>query len=232
MIETQMPPTDSEMDHGLSTERASLVGRIAAGLAHDLNGPIGIVLGFNDLSRELLSSADENSGLPADQVSRVSEWLNLVDGAAKRARTLTQEIWEFAKSSPGEISEFDLEETVCLAARLATPALRNSGVEVSLDENQPAQGLMVTADKSLTTQTLVALLLDAPAALPAGGVVTWSIEVAGNLTNITCQARGYDEAIGEAWPIADQAAAALELQNGIVSAAPEGGSVTVSIPNA
>ena len=84
-----MPPIDSQEDQGLSTQRASLVGRIAAGLAHDLNGPIGIVLGFNDLSRELLSSADEDSGLPADQVARVSEWLNLVDGAAKRARTLT-----------------------------------------------------------------------------------------------------------------------------------------------
>ena len=88
-----MPPTDSESDQGLNTQRASLVGRIAAGLAHDLNGPIGIVLGFNDLSRELLSSADENTGLPADQVGRITEWLNLVDGAAKRARMLTQEIF-------------------------------------------------------------------------------------------------------------------------------------------
>jgi len=232
MIEIPMPPIDSQEDQGLSTQRASLVGRIAAGLAHDLNGPIGIVLGFNDLSRELLSSADEDSGLPADQVARVSEWLNLVDGAAKRARTLTQEIWEFAKSSPGAITEFNLDETVALAARLAIPALRNSGVEVPLDDDPIANPTMISADKSLTTQALVALLLDAPTSLPAGGIVTWEIESDGDRTTVTCHARGYDEVLGEAWPIADQAITALGLENTTVSAAPEGGSVTISIPSA
>ncbi|NQW16043.1 MAG: hypothetical protein HQ478_01010 [Chloroflexi bacterium] len=224
-----MPNTDSQPDSGLDTERASLVGRIAAGLAHDLNGPIGIVLGFNDLSRELLSSADENTGLPADDVARVSEWMNLVDGAAKRARTLTQEIWEFAKSSPGEITEFDLNETISLAARLATPALRNSGVEVPLESNQSDQPVLVSADKSLTTQAFVALLLDAPESLPAGGIVTWEIEPSNTETVITFFAHGYDEATGDTWPISDQAATALSLQNATVLAASKGGSVVVSL---
>jgi signal transduction histidine kinase len=226
-----MPPTDFEADHELSTQCASLVGRIAAGLAHDLKGPIGIVLGFNDLSQDLLSSADGSTGLPADQVARVSEWLNLVDGAAKRARTLNQEICEFAKSSPREISEFDLEETVCLAARLATPALRNSGIEVPLDEDQHAQPIMVTADKSLTTQALVALLLDTPASLPTGGIVTRGIDASVGDTSVTCLARSYDEAVGADWPTAGQAVAALALQNATASAAREDGSVTISLPN-
>ena len=148
----------------------------------------------------------------------------------KKARTLTQEIWEFAKSSPGEISEFDLEDTVRLAARLATPAFRNSGVEVPLDEDQPGVPVMITADKSLMTQALVALLLDAPASLPGGGIVTWSIESHGVSINVTCHARGYDDEVGMAWPIAGQATEALGLQNATAEAAPEGGSVTVSIP--
>jgi len=34
------------------SDRTGLVGRVAAGLAHDLNGPIGVVLGFTQLARE------------------------------------------------------------------------------------------------------------------------------------------------------------------------------------
>ena len=89
---------DFQTEERLAEERSAVVGKIAAGLAHDLNGPIGIVLGFNDLSREIITAGVGDDGLPADQVAKVSEYLDLVDGAAKRTRTLTQEIWEFAKS--------------------------------------------------------------------------------------------------------------------------------------
>ena len=127
----------SQIDDRLAEERSALVGKIAAGLAHDLNGPIGIVLGFNDLSREIIAAGGGDGRLSTDQVSKISEYLSLVDGAAKRARTLTQEIWEFAKSEPGTTTEFAVEDQLSLAARLAAPALRSFGIETP--EQPPEQ---------------------------------------------------------------------------------------------
>ena len=35
-----------------------LIGRISSGLAHELNGPIGIAMGFSELAKEAIDAAD------------------------------------------------------------------------------------------------------------------------------------------------------------------------------
>ena len=227
----------------LDEERAALVGKIAAGLAHDLNGPIGIVLGFNDLSKEIIATRDIDRGLSIDQISKISEYLDLVDGAAKRARTLTQEIWEFAKSQPGTTSEFAVEEQLLLAARLAAPALRSFGIETpeqpeSSDSGQSGPdtdtpGTLVTADPSLCGQAFVALLLESPTALPAGGQVSWQVSNGGGERSLSIEfeARTWENEAGGAWPAPAQANTALRLQGGHFEATAPDGRVIVVLPS-
>lgn len=245
-----MSATDkSQIDDRLAEERSALVGKIAAGLAHDLNGPIGIVLGFNDLSREIIAAGGGEGRLSTDQVSKISEYLSLVDGAAKRARTLTQEIWEFAKSEPGTTTEFAVEDQLSLAARLAAPALRSFGIETpeqlpeqSSDgednESGPAAstpGALVTADPSLCAQAFVALLLESPVALPAGGQLSWFVSGAGGLEGIDglkirFEARTWENKPGALWPVPAQAETAMRLQGGHLETPGPGGQVTVVLP--
>lgn len=54
------------MTSGNSVQRAALIGKIAAGLAHDKNGPAGVIIGFADLARGAIKTAtrdgfDKNS---------------------------------------------------------------------------------------------------------------------------------------------------------------------------
>ncbi len=238
-----MSTTDnSQTEERLAEERSALVGKVAAGLAHDLNGPIGIVLGFNDLSREIIATGGGDDGLSADQVAKISEYLDLVNGAAKRARRLTQEIWEFAKSQPGTTIEFAVEVQLALAARLAAPALRSFGIETPEQpddgESEPepdpdAANALVTADPSLCTHAFVALLLESPVALPAGGQLSWQVSRPDGLEGlkIEFQARTWENEAGGLWPAPPQAETAMRLQGGRLEPHGSNGRVTVVLPS-
>jgi signal transduction histidine kinase len=41
-----------------SAHKFELIGRISSGLAHELNGPIGIAVGFSELAKEAIDAAE------------------------------------------------------------------------------------------------------------------------------------------------------------------------------
>ena len=108
-------------------EQAALIGRISAGLAHDLNGPVGVILGFTELAAEIVAVDSSGNGLQAAETQKLASYLEMIELSALRARGLTREIWEFARATVGTTGELDLAEQLDCAARLAAPALRAKG---------------------------------------------------------------------------------------------------------
>ena len=112
------------------SDRTELVGRVAAGLAHDLNGPIGVVLGFTQLAREKLESLSFNgdSG-DAKATASVVEYLKMIESAGENARSLARDMWDFSKAVAGEEVEYDFTELLETSARLVAPSLRVAAIE-------------------------------------------------------------------------------------------------------
>lgn len=150
-----------------TSARMELVGRVAAGLAHDLNGPIGVMLGFTQLAREKLDSDDTSAQ------KGVVEYLKMIESAGENARSLARDMWEFAKTASGEIVEYDLAELLETSARLAAPSLRVAAIEPPGAGELSSQ--MVTGDRAMWAQALVGVMIEAPTALPGGGSVLWKL---------------------------------------------------------
>lgn len=148
--------------------RMELVGRVAAGLAHDLNGPIGVMLGFTQLAREKLETGDTSATMG------VVEYLRMIESAGENARGLARDMWDFARAAPGEIVEYDFTETLETSARLVAPSLRVAAIEPPAAGELRAQ--TVTGDRALWAQALVGVMIDAPTALPGGGSVAWNLD--------------------------------------------------------
>lgn len=151
----------------LINARMELIGRIAAGLAHDLNGPIGVILGFTQLAREKLQAGDTSA------TTGIDEYLKMIESAGENARGLARDMWNFARADPGAISEFNFTEVLETSARLVAPSLRVAAIEPPAEGELQAQTM--TGDRAMWAQALVGVMIDAPTALPGGGSVSWTV---------------------------------------------------------
>lgn len=217
-----------------SVQREALIGKIAAGLAHDINGPVGVIIGFADLAREAINTAARD-GFDADATGRLTEYIDMISSAAIRARTLTRGVWVFARSQPGTVGAVDVTRAVKLATALAIPELRGARIEAESDENDllapepgaPAQGPLARGDFALSTQGLVSVLLSAPSAMPAGGAITWEVTKSGAGVTLRIAGRPYDAGQAQDWAIPPLAISAFEGQGGTISR--EGRSTIVTV---
>jgi signal transduction histidine kinase/CheY-like chemotaxis protein len=138
-------------------EQLEAIGRLAGGIAHDVNNVLTAVVGFSE------SALDET---PPDSPAR--DDLAEVLRAAARGGALTRKLLSFARRSPGETTVFDpverVEELVVLYQRLFGPQY---SVEVQVADRVPP----VRFDTVHFDQVLSNLLLNARDAMPGGGKI-------------------------------------------------------------
>jgi len=140
-------------------EKQVSVGRLAAGVAHEINNPMTAILSLSMMLRR---------SLPADDPRRKD--LDIVVTETQRCRDIVRHLLDFAQERPPEKQVVDvnevMRETLSLTARY--DALQQARVEVRLAEGP----LQVDADPKQLQQVFTNLILNAAEALPAGGTIT------------------------------------------------------------
>ena len=152
-----------------------LIGRISSGLAHELNGPIGIAMGFSELAKEAID-ASGSPKLSQAETSKVRGYLDMIETASLRARNLSRGIWNFAKAEPGTTENVNIVGIMESVQSLTAPAVKVSQIDVARREDPSGIGEAISfADSALTLQILVELYLAAPESIPGGGLIVWQV---------------------------------------------------------
>lgn len=138
--------------------RLEAVGRLAGGIAHDLNNMLAAILGFSDF---LSQSLAPNDPLQAD-VEQIAH-------AATRSTSLTRQLLAFARRELIQPRRFNLNSVVQRAAGMLRPGL-GENVEFTV-RFSPSAGI-IFADPGRVEQILMNLVLNARDAMPQGGRVT------------------------------------------------------------
>ncbi len=136
-------------------QRVEAVGRLAGGVAHDLNNVLTAVIGFGHLLAE---------SLPPSHPERES-----VDGileAAGRATALTRSLLTFSRKQPLQPRPVDLRTVV---RGVASMLRRLLGEDVEFTVDLPDQPLVTVADPARLEQVLVNLATNGRDAMPGGG---------------------------------------------------------------
>ncbi len=146
-----------ELERQLSqTLKIEAVGRLAGGIAHDLNNLLTTIMG----SCQLIL-ADEAACSP-----RAREDLQTVLEAANRAASLTSQILAFARQRPLRLEVVSLNETI----RRLDPLLRRTlGEDIEILFAADCEPGLIEADVSQVEQVILNLAVNARDAMPKGG---------------------------------------------------------------
>jgi len=141
------------------SERLASLGMLAAGVAHEVNNPLGGILALTALTVE---------DMPKDDPNR--EDLEEVIRQTERCRDIVKGLLEFSRQSKGVIEKVDLnkvlQDTMALVGRQAL--FFNIQVVCDLDRQLPP----VMADRSQFQQVFINILLNAVQAMNERGVIT------------------------------------------------------------
>ncbi|MFO0682201.1 MAG: response regulator [Sandaracinus sp.] len=151
----------------LHRQKLEAIGRLGAGIAHDINNILGGIL----MNAEFLSSLDGTRPLKDDEVV---ESLRDLRAAAALGADLTRRILVLARRGSGEHQQIDLSQLVLEAISLA----RRTFARAIRVEEDVAPAIHVRGDRTHLHQMMMNLLLNARDALPEGGTITVSLQPA------------------------------------------------------
>ena len=129
------------------TEKLSTIGKLVAGVAHELNNPLTSIIGFASLLQE--------SGLP----SGPQEDLKVIFRQAQRARVIVRDLLTFARKIDLETEAVDINEVIQASLSLMKTHLQGQNIQVtsSLDFGLP----QTVADPHQLEQVFVNLITNA-----------------------------------------------------------------------
>jgi PAS domain S-box-containing protein len=153
------------------TERMASLGTMAAGIAHEINNPLGFVLGNLELLREELVSLSDR--IPPELGPELLDILDNSFSGARRIRKIVEGMRSFSHIGTGETALVDLSKVVIAAAEIAQHQVQ----PVARLVRQVEPTSRVEGDESQLTQVLVNLLVNAAQAIHPGDADRNRVEV-------------------------------------------------------
>ena len=129
------------------SHKLASIGQVAAGVAHEINNPLGVILGYLKILRREPTLAD-------------SEELKIIEDEANQCRRIVQELLDLARPQRLELAAVDLAEV----ARDATVRLAEVGTPPAITIVTPdatAATVRVRADEMKCRQVVVNILTNA-----------------------------------------------------------------------
>jgi C4-dicarboxylate-specific signal transduction histidine kinase len=143
----------------LRAERLATIGRLAAGIGHEIGNPLGALIGFVEIGRSDLAQAPTV--------------LESIGTEAQRIHRTLQELMDFARPGKMELAAVSLDRAIEAAVRLvrAHPRWRSMELSTTLDPGIPP----VRASEHHLVQVLVNLFLNAADACEGQGRMTVTV---------------------------------------------------------
>jgi signal transduction histidine kinase len=148
----------------IQSEKLASTGRLAAGIAHEIGNPVGIILGYIHMLRSSDTDAKEHS-----------DYLNRMEAETERVNTIIRDLLDYAQPSSQEIQEINLNDIIKDTYSLVSyqKEFENINPAFHLAEELPP----LYANEKQIRQLIVNLVLNARDAMPNGGTLTFTTSI-------------------------------------------------------
>lgn len=143
--------------------RMASIGRLTAGVGHEVKNPINAMVVHLELLRSKLAS-----GAPPDGAQRHVDVLSSEMGRLDR---VVQTLADFSRPMEPRFQEQDLLPIVQAVVQLVAAEAEKANISIAIAEVTPSTPLRVVADAELLRQALLNIVLNAMQAMPGGGAI-------------------------------------------------------------
>ena len=168
LIETQQ----ARYNHlAFQTEKLSALGRMAAGIAHEINNPLGGILLY---SSNLVKKVPEEGPL--------KEGLEIIINETMRCKTIIQDLLEFSREKEPEKTSANINQIINKTLSMLENEFRLRHIHVNRDLSGGIPDVLV--DVNQMHQVFVNLLLNAAEASQENGVInirSWMVPALGRI---------------------------------------------------
>jgi len=158
-MEGQIRSLEQAREEILRSERLSSIGRLAAGVAHEVGNPIGAILGYTSLLARHTQDDDEAT----DYLCRMEKEITRIDA-------IVRELLDFSRPSTASSTPVDINALIMESVSFFSHQKIMASIEL---ETHLAQNMeTVWADPDQLKQVLINLMFNACDAMEDGGTLT------------------------------------------------------------
>jgi two-component system NtrC family sensor kinase len=145
------------------TERLAALGQIAAGVAHEINNPLGGILLYSNLVAE---------ELPEENTARGN--IEKIIYQANRCKEIVRNLLDFARTPAGDMMPFNINNIILTALNLVKDQSMFLGISIEADLAEDIPD--VKGDRSRLEQVFLNLFINAADAMGGKGKMTIATE--------------------------------------------------------
>ncbi|MCX8030835.1 MAG: DUF3365 domain-containing protein [Thermodesulfovibrionales bacterium] len=143
----------------IETEKLAVIGQISAGVAHEINNPLGgMQLCFNNLLNTRMDEKERE------------EHIKVINAGFKRIQNIVKQLLDFSKNTPLILEKASINNLIENVLILSEYTILKKGIKIEKDLSNDIPEMLLDANK--LEQVFLNLLINAAQAMDKGGILS------------------------------------------------------------